>query len=190
MLGFLIGTACLIGLVKVLRWGRRGRGWGYGHACGHGAWHGHGCGHGFDGGPERGDFGGGPPWARGGFGGPGMWLRGLFERLGTSPEQEKVIHDALDELRQSGRKLKDELGGSRADVAKAVRSPSFDETTMGNVFARHDEVMDGMRKAVMGAIGKVHAVLDDRQRERLADLIENGPFGRGRWGGGPYRAWM
>ena len=39
---------------------------------------------------------------------------------------------------------------------------------------------------VVSAIGKVHAVLDDRQREILAQLIERGPFG-GRFGGGPFR---
>ena len=190
MIGFLIGTVCLIGLVKVLRHGRRFGGW-------HGGWgrhggYGGGCGH-RGGGWDRDGWGDREGYGRGGGFGPTIFLRGLFERLDTSPGQEKVIKEAIEELRSSGSKVKDELRASRADVAKAVKSPSFDETVMGELFARHDTSIEEMRRAVVGAIGKVHAVLDDRQRERLAEMIESGPFGRGRgrWGGGgPYRgAW-
>jgi len=190
MIGFIIGTVCLIGLVKVLRGGRRfgGPPWArFGGGCGRGGWgrHGH-DGYGREGWGDREGYGGGG-W------GPGVFLRGLFERLDTTPGQEKVIREALDELRASGSKLKDEVRSSRSDVARAVKSPSFDETVMGELFARHDDAIEGMRKSVVGAIGKVHAVLDDRQRERLAEMIESGPFsrgrGRGRWGGGSDRAW-
>jgi hypothetical protein len=55
MIGFIIGTACLIGLIKVLRHGRGGCG--YGGRCGRG-----GCGGGWGGryGHEgRGGWGGG-----------------------------------------------------------------------------------------------------------------------------------
>lgn len=185
MLGFLIGTACLIGLIKVLRggWRRRGYGGWSGGSCG-GGWgyrghHGH---HGEDGwgGWRRGD-----DWDRGG----PFWLRGLFERLGTSPAQEKVIRDAVEEMRRSASELRDEARHSRGDVARAVRSASFDETVMGELFARHDTHLEKMRKDMVGVIGKVHAVLDDRQREILAQIIERGPFAGGHRGG-PFRsAW-
>src|SRR5690242_15134806 len=93
MLGFLIGTVCLVALVKVVRHGRCG-GWRYAHGCGYGGgydsgcggWHDRGHGHG------HGRWGGG--WSRGGFG-PGFMLRGLFARLETTPGQEKVIRDAF-----------------------------------------------------------------------------------------------
>lgn len=185
MLGFLIGTACLIGLIRVLRggWRRRGYGGWSGGSCG-GGWgyrghHGH---HGEDGwgGWRRGD-----DWDRGG----PFWLRGLFERLGTSPAQEKVIRDAVEEMRRSASELRDEARHSRGDVARAVRSASFDETVMGELFARHDTHLEKMRKDMVGVIGKVHAVLDDRQREVLAQIIERGPFAGGHRGG-PFRsAW-
>lgn len=184
MFGFVIGTACLFGLLVTLAKGRHGcasyrGGWGGGHhfaggGCGsYGPWAGQG------GGEGRG-FG----WR----GGPGMgrfWLRGLFEHLDTTPGQEKVIMAAADEIRTAGAELRGEVRRTRSDVAQAVKGEAFDETRMGETFARHDQAMDTMRKAVVSAIAKVHAVLDERQRVRFAELIESGPY----FGafGGPYR---
>lgn len=73
MFGFIIGTVCLIALVKVLR---RGRGW-YGHRWGYGP-HGGGYGHGYMG-------GGGARW----------FLRGLFHRLETTPGSHQAKPDQL-----------------------------------------------------------------------------------------------
>jgi Heavy-metal resistance len=179
MLVFLIGTACLIGLIKVLRGGWC-RGYGHGGSCGGGGWgyRGHdGWGGHHHGGWDR----GGADWDRGG----PFWMRGLFQRLGTSPAQEKVIREAVDEARRSAGSLRDEGRQTRGDVAKAVRSPSLDETVLGELFARHDAHLETMRKDMVGVLGKVHAVLDDRQREILAEIIERGPFAGQR--GGPFR---
>jgi hypothetical protein len=193
MLGFLIGTACLIGLIKVLRRGGWRRGYGYG------GWSGGSCGGGSCGGgwgyrghrghgDHEGGWGGGRHDAGWDRGGP-FWLRGLFERLGTSPAQEKVIRDAIDEMRRSASDLRDEARQTRSDVAKAVRSSSLDETVLGELFARHDTHLERMRKDMVGVLGKVHVVLDDRQREIFAQLIERGPFAGG-FRGGPFRsAW-
>ena len=125
MFGFILGTVCLVALVKVLR---HGRGFGYGGWHGGygygGGWQGRGCGGGWH---SRGF--GGPPWARGGwyrndaFGhgdhhdhgehdrggwdGPGFggmrssFLNGLFRRLDTTPGQEKEIAAAFEELREA-----------------------------------------------------------------------------------------
>ncbi|WP_437638318.1 periplasmic heavy metal sensor [Sorangium sp. So ce854] len=164
MLGFLVGTACLIGLIAMLRRGGR-------YGCGGAPW---GAGP-WDAGPHahhrRRGFGG--------FGGFGvrrrLFLSFLFDRLGTTPSQEKVIVAAIDELHAAADAQRGEIRGTRADVAAAVRSPSFDETRLGELFARHDSAIEALRRASVGALGKIHAVLDDRQREQLADLIEIGP---------------
>ena len=159
MFGFLIGTACLVGLIAVLRGGRRGH-WG-------GGW--------------NGGFGRGR-WGGGGFG-PRMAIRALFQRLDTTPGQEKVIAQAFDEMREAGQKARQELRASRADVAKSMRGESFDAVMMGDLFGRHDRVLEELRKAAVGSFSKVHDVLDERQRGVLADLIERGGlfagFGRG-----------
>jgi Spy/CpxP family protein refolding chaperone len=218
MLGFIIGTACLLGFIATARHGRRcgggGFGW-HGGGCGscgggscHGGWGGwHGprgggpFGHGgpfahggpFGGGGPFGPFG---PFAHGGPFGPGgpraFILRGLFERLETTPGQEKAIVAALEELREAAREHHGELLRSRVEVARAMKSPGFDEALLGELFARHDATIEAMRKAFVGALAKVHEALDERQRGLLAELIESGPFAFGRsfggpWAGGPSR---
>ena len=183
MLGLIIGTVCLIGLVKVLRHGRRGYGYGGGGGCG-GGWGGgrvrgyrdHEGGSGRDeGGFRRGGWGGG--WG----GGPGFILRAIVEQLDATPEQEKVIVAAFREVRSEAAKNREEVRKSREDIAKAMRSPGFDEVLLGELFARHDTAIEGMRRAFTGALAKVHVVLDEKQRDTLASLIENGPgfFRRG-----------
>jgi len=125
----------------------------------------------------------------GGFGGSigRSWLvRGLFERLDTTPGQEKVIVGAVSDLRDAFGSLRDEGKRSRDDLAKALRSPSFDEALFGEAFARHEATLGDLRKKAMDAFAKVHDALDEKQRARLADLIESGPGFRGF--GGPYRS--
>jgi uncharacterized membrane protein len=187
MLGFIIGTACLIGLIKVLRRGRRGYGYGYGGGCGGGGrfrgYRDHERDGHHEGGFRRGGWGG---WG----GGPGFFLRAIVEQIDATPEQEKVIVAAFREVRDEAAKHREEARKSRADLAKAMRSPGFDEVLLGELFARHDTAIEAMRRAVMGALAKVHVVLDEKQRDHLADLIESGPgfFRRGssrRRGEGP-----
>ncbi len=188
MLGFFIGTLCLIGLIKVLRGGfRRGRGYGGWsmRSCGGGGFRGRGgCGGGgYDRDQSWDDY------RESGFGdrGSSFWLRAVMERLNATPDQAKVIRDAVDEMWRSASDLRDEARATREDVAKAMKSPSLDETILGELFARHDTHLEKMRKDAVGALAKIHVVLDDRQREILAQLIARGPFaGRG----GPFRsAW-
>ena len=200
MIGFLIGTACLIGLIRTLRGGHRRFGYGYGgHGFGGGGchgggdWHGRGWGHrSHEGWDHDGDREwGGPPWARRGGARGGFLLRMLSERLDATPAQEKVVAEALREIREAFMKHRGELSGSRADIAKAVRAEGFDEVLFGELFARQDLAIEDLRKTTMGAIGKVHEALEPEQRERLARIIEGGSFrGMGRGFGGPFRGGM
>ena len=185
MLGFVIGTLCLVGLVKTLRWGRHGGGCGYGHHRGWGrrGWGGGFGGHGHHG--DHGDFGYGGFGEGGGWGGPSVFLRMLFRRLETTPGQEKAIVAAYEEMREATREARGELRTTRADLAKAMRGPAIDEVLFGEMFSRHDAAMEKLRKASIGAIAKVHDALDEKQRARFADLIESGPGG---FRGGPWAA--
>ncbi len=178
MLGAIVGAACLIGLIKVIR---GGRGWhnggGYGHRHGHHSHghHGHGCGHrhgcgdgSYDGGGRgHGRFGGEEEWG----GGSPFILRSLFERLNTTPGQERVIKDAVNELKQAGKKIREERRSTVKDVADAVRGDDFSTEAMGNAFARVDGAVETMRTAAFSALAKVHDALDETQRKKLADLL-------------------
>jgi hypothetical protein len=147
MLGILFGTACLIGLVKVVH---------------HGRWSGHGHG-------------------RGRFGRRGGWmLRGVFERLETTPGQEKVILEVIDEVREAAGKARDGVHESKREVAEAFGAAHFDQEKLRDVFARFDVKAEDVKKAVMAGLGKIHEALDEGQRKEVASLLES--FGR--FGGG------
>ena len=165
MLGFIVGAVIAIGVVKMLR--RRGY-----CAHGHGAY---GTGYGA----------GGRGWR--GFGGPRWWLRSLFERLGTTPGQEKAILGALDDLRASRAVVRDELKQTRAEVGQAISSGLVDDATLEDAFARHDRLLAQLRVSFVEALKKVTEVLDEQQRRMLAGLLQNrGWFGPGGFGGDPH----
>jgi Heavy-metal resistance len=170
--------------------GAGGGGW-YGDDRGPGGWGGHGHGYGFGGEEPANDdgpgWGDGPRWMRGGFG-RGFALRALAEQLDATPAQEKVIRDATDDFRETIGKLKGEGRKTRDDVAGSFRKSNFDEVFFGELFARHDRSIEEVRKAFVGMGARIHEALDERQRARLADLIEAGPHAWRRWGGGR-RGW-
>lgn len=157
MLGFIVGTVCLVGLVHTLR--RR--------------WHG--------------DCLGGPGHGRGygsrrGFGARRSAVRGFLERLETTPGQEKAIIAALDELEGDGALLRAESRQTRADLARAVSIGMVDDAALEETFARHDRLLAPLRVSFVEALRKITEVLDDRQRKQLAKLLESGRgYGRPRW---------
>lgn len=151
MLGFFIGTACLVGLAAVAR--RRHR---HHHAGGYGCLH---DGHG------RRRFG-----AR-------FFLRRMLSRLDTTPGQEKVIREALHDLQDEAAGLRREVGATRSEIADALRAPELDKALLDRVFAKHDEVIEKLRASVVASADRVHSTLDEQQRQRLADMIEGGPWG-------------
>jgi hypothetical protein len=198
MLGFIVGTACLIGVIKLIRGRRHGY---YGHGYGHG--YGRGCGYtshhgGADCGPGArgcGPGGGwrrhqGPPWERydrGDSGERGEWgepierddrgpvlLRGLFERLQTTPGQERVIAEALRELRSAFKKATEEKAKGAKQVAEALRGDDFKVENMAESFAHLESSVEAVRDASFSALAKIHEALDEKQRRILADIVSRG----------------
>ena len=194
MFGFFIGTLCLVALVVMFVRHRRQM-YGYGGGCGHfgkgwgrgwgGGWHGH----------HHGGWGGG--FVRGGGGFERFFLRGLFQRLETTPGQEKVIVKAVDDVRTAIRDARGEVDKTREDVKNAFGADNLDESALAGAFIRQDDEIAKVRKALVGALAEVHGALDERQRRELADILADFPRGGG-WRdrgfrardaeGGPYRA--
>lgn len=182
MLGILLGTACLIGLIKVARMGR-GYGWRGGHCGGGGYGYGHGWGGHHHHGHGRGRWGGGD-----GFGfGRNMFLRGLFERLDTTPGQEKVIAAALEDVWSTMRQARGEWTDT-TDLAILLTGETFDVTAAEGLSGKADASFAKVRVSVVEAMRKVHEALDSRQRQMLADFLR----ARANRSGGGYRntAWM
>ena len=107
--------------------------------------------------------------------GMGFALRFLSDRLEATPSQERVIAQAVEEFRTEVEPLRQEGKKTRADLAAALRKSSIDEVLFGELFARHDEALEKGRKAFIGVVAKIHDALDEKQRDRLADLVERGP---------------
>jgi len=162
MLGFLVGAACLYLLARTLR----GGGWAFAH--GPGPW-----GHRRWGGWRHERWDGHPR-----SGGRGR-LRWLFERIDTSPGQEKVIAEAADALRETLHGWRDDAERMRSDVARSIRGEAFDAAALEEAFARADARLGTVREALRGQAARVHEALDPRQRAELADLIDRG--WRRRW---------
>lgn len=160
------GVIGVVALVKRLAFRRRfggsscgplGRGYGHGH--GHG--HGHRLGRSF-------------------------WLRSLFERLDTTPGQEKEIRSAIEDFQQTARGARAGVADLRTELSRAIAGEAFDDNAVANAGSRVDAMSGTMKDAFTEALKRIHSVLDGRQRERLADILQKGPrFGRS-WGN-PYR---
>lgn len=210
MFGFVLGAVCVVAAVKLMRrgyasyhgyHGGRFRGPFGGSFGGPLAGYGGGCGaFGYRDGHDRDDwFGPGgsderswsrssPRARRPGFDGRRRWfLRGLFERLETTPGQEKAILAALDRLRDERRQVFDEVRESRSAVARVIESGLVDDAALEETFARHDRLLARVRVSLVEAMKTVAEALDERQRKELASLIAGGrlgsPFGS-RFGGG------
>ena len=187
------GIVGVVALVKGLVFRRR---------FGHVAFAGGPCGGGGFGPGGYGGEGEGPPWGgrgfrrwgRGGHGGGiggSFWLRMLYTRLDTTPGQEREIRAAIEELRERARDAKSGMLETRENLGKSIKGEEFDTSAFEAVSARLDATSEKMKDALSSALKRIHGVLDPKQRERLADLVSKGAFGRwgrGGGGGGPYRS--
>lgn len=126
----------------------------------------------------------------------GHGRRGLYmalSHLDASPAQERAIIAEIDKLRERVYTAKAGLEDGHADLAAAVRGPALDDAALGAVLGRVDAATAEMRSAALEALRNIHAVLDDNQRNHLADILEKGWWASRAWrgpggsGGGPYR---
>ncbi|MFZ5895730.1 MAG: Spy/CpxP family protein refolding chaperone [Myxococcota bacterium] len=147
MFGFFFGAICLGGLAALL-FSRPHHRFGHRGHCG-----------GFGGRYGRGRYG----------------INMAFDRLDTTPGQEKAILAALDELSESARGVRSRVASSRSDVADALRSDHFDSDRVHNVVARHAEDFATLGNSVTATLAKIHEALDPEQRKRLARWLDSGP---------------
>lgn len=146
MFGFLFGAVCLGGLAALLFH----RNHHYGR---------HGFGRGYGGRFHRGRH----------------FLHAAFERLDTTPGQEKAIVAALDEFRDSARAARGKVLASRGEVAAALREDEFQADRVRAVLSRSSEELVGLGDQGSETLGKIHEALDPEQRKRLARWVESGP---------------
>jgi Spy/CpxP family protein refolding chaperone len=171
MLGVIIGTVCTIGLLRVARraFGGRRAFWGRTGGCG------------------------GSPWSGGGFGGRrrefGM-MRWLFERLETTPGQERAIMEAFARMRKDQGTVRQELAATREDLARVIEGGLIDDAALEETFARHDRLLAALRVSFVETMKTVGETLDPNQRKAMADLLKRrGWLGTGWAEGSPNGVW-
>ena len=139
---------------------------------------------------RRGRSGAGGYGYRGG--GPRRWmLRKLFERLDTTPGQEKVVMAAVDDVQRKAWSARSGLFAARGEVAKALRTETFDSAAINEVLEKQQAALDELKKSVREGLQSIHEAMSPEQRGHLADLVEFGParFHQGghAWGHGFHR---
>jgi uncharacterized membrane protein len=162
--------------------------WRKARRCRHGYRYGYGCGSGCGGEGYYGHHGwGGPPWARHRFGRRGLYM--ALSHIDASPAQERAIIAEVDKLKERLQTARSSVKDARGDLAAAIRGPELDDAALGAVLGRVDSATGEARTAILEALRNIHAVLDNGQREKLADILDKGWWhGRGpAGGGGPYR---
>jgi Spy/CpxP family protein refolding chaperone len=173
MFGLIIGTLCLFALIATLR----GRHHGYFVPFGYRRhWHHGDAGHGYY---DRGEYG-----FRGGRRGRGRFAaRWLFERLDTTPGQEKAIVKSFETLQEHLASGRSELGAAKQELAQALGGDVLDQSALTAASGKLDDLFDKARVELAQALTEIHTALDGKQRKLLAELIAEAPafgFGRGR----------
>jgi hypothetical protein len=163
MWGILLGAASVIGLSRLARY----RAWRYGYGGCHRGFGGYGWGRGYyprDRSDWRGDSGRSERFM----------LRRLFEHLDTTPGQEKVISEAFDSVASVLRESKGNVSKTRHDLADAIRQEQLDMDKVRELLSEQQGRISQVGTSISDSVAKIHAVLDVKQRERLAEMIEQG----------------
>ena len=151
---------------------------GEGASCSPRGWHGHGGG--------GSGWGGGPPAGGGdgegdGFGGGAFGvrrpLRFLAYKLELDERQVAELARVLDELKTERAQAAVDARRSLTAFADAVGGPACDEARAKEAGNLRVTTAERLRDAVTKALGRIHALLDADQRERLAYLIRTGALG-------------
>lgn len=106
-------------------------------------------------------FGKGGPFSR-------HCLQALLQELDASAQQEKLLAQAFEAFRDTGRQALSELRKSREQWASALEAEVFDEGLVGAAVADFERSVESMRKASLDAFASVHAALEPEQRKKLA----------------------
>jgi hypothetical protein len=149
--------------------GGHGEGGYGGWSCGPGeSRHGGGGRHGHGGGDDEAEgFGGGPFGVR-------RPLRFLAYKLELDEKQVAELARVLDELKTERAQAEVDRRRSLSGFADAVGGPTFDAARAKESAALRVATAERLRDAVTAALGRLHALLDNDQRERLAYLIRTG----------------
>jgi hypothetical protein len=111
-------------------------------------------------------------------------LHAALARIDASPAQERLIIGELDKLYERVHAARRGLKDAHGDLGAAIRGPVLDDAALGAVLGHVDAATAEVRAAALEALRTIHGALDEGQRARVADLLDQGG---GWWRRGPYR---
>lgn len=109
----------------------------------------------------------------------------VFERLDTSPGQEKEIKGALREFFDVAIPARRDLRGLASDAGTIFGPEGLDETALAERFDEGEKMLATMREAATQTLRRVHEALDAEQRAELASMFGRRSSRRSSFG--PYR---
>lgn len=101
-------------------------------------------------------------------------LRYLAWKLALSETQVTELAAILDELKIERAQAAVDARRSTSGLADAVASGSFDDAKAAEAGASRVRSAERLRDAVTRALRRIHAILDDEQRKKLAYLLRTG----------------
>ncbi len=101
-------------------------------------------------------------------------LRFLAHKLDLDDKQIAALVRILDELKTERAQAAVDSRRSLTAFADAIGGAAFDEARAKEAGGLRVATAERLRDAVTKALGRIHALLDDDQRERLAYLIRTG----------------
>jgi len=101
-------------------------------------------------------------------------LRFLAHKLDLSESQVTELANILHDLKTERAQAEVDDRRTLAAFADAVAGNSFDEARAKEGGELRTKSAERLREAVTRALGRIHALLDDEQRGRLAYLIRTG----------------
>jgi len=107
-------------------------------------------------------------------GGP-LPLRRLFAWLGARPEQEAVLAEVAEALRQDATALQAEGRVAREVLAELFALDALDQARVGAALDRGLGKVNELSVRLAASLARVHATLDAGQRARVAALLRHGP---------------
>jgi hypothetical protein len=82
--------------------------------------------------------------------------------------------EAAEAVRTQARAARDEWHKARAEVAQAIRDGAQGDLGVKEAFQRHEGLIPKVREVLTTELDRVLRVLDERQRQALADVLERG----------------
>lgn len=117
---------------------------------------------------DDGDFGGGGSF------GVRRPLRFLAHKLDLEEKQVAALAQILDDLKTERAQAAVDHRRTTSAFADAIAAESFDATKAGAAAADRVKSAERLRDAVTAALGKIHALLNQDQRQKLAYLLRTG----------------